>query len=184
MKSNIDYYGETDNYIHLKFGDCRKAYNFTKKFIKEHSDFAKQYQNYFENGARYRSCGDGGGSSEEKIAGLQKTMWIIQKADPKWWVLENPVGRINSLFPEMEFYGPSYFQPWQYGDPYTKKTGLWGKFKMPPVRNPVRPIMYTNSKGQKGSWMWAKLGGNSEKTKELRSLTPAGFAQAFFEANP
>jgi hypothetical protein len=32
--------------------------------------------------------------------------------------------------------------------------------------------------------MWAKLGGNSEKTKELRSLTPAGFAQAFFEANP
>ena len=63
MKRKIDYYGETDNYIHLKFGDCRKCYNFTKKFIKEHSDFAKQYQNYFENGSRYRSGGFDGFSS-------------------------------------------------------------------------------------------------------------------------
>ena len=104
---------------------------------------------------------------------MEESPW---KTDPKWWVIENPVGRINSLFPEMEYFGPSYFQPWQYGDPYTKKTGLWGKFKMPPVRNPVQPIMYTNSKGQKGSWMWAKLGGNSDKTKELRSLTPANLS--------
>ena len=136
------------------------------------------------SGARHFSAKDKDGRTSEGLKLLQKTMWIIQKADPKWWVIENPVGRINSLFPEMEYFGPSYFQPWQYGDPYTKKTGLWGKFKMPPVRNPVQPIMYTNSKGQKGSWMWAKLGGNSDKTKELRSLTPAGFAQAFFEANP
>jgi hypothetical protein len=136
------------------------------------------------SGARHFSSKDKDGRTSEGLKLLHKTMWIIQKTDPKWWVIENPVGRINRLFPEMEYFGPSYFQPWQYGDPYTKKTGLWGKFKMPPVRNPVRPIMYTNSKGQKGSWMWAKLGGNSEKTKELRSLTPAGFAQAFFEANP
>jgi hypothetical protein len=52
MKKAIDYYGHTDNYIHLKFGDCVKAYNFTKKFIKEHSDFAEKYKRYFENGAR------------------------------------------------------------------------------------------------------------------------------------
>lgn len=51
MKSKIDYYGETDNYIHLKFGDCRKAYNFTDDFIEKHSNFAKKYQRYFENGA-------------------------------------------------------------------------------------------------------------------------------------
>jgi len=57
MSSEIDYYGETDNYIHLKFGDCRKAYNFTKKFIKEHSDFAKKYQRYFES-VRQRTFDD------------------------------------------------------------------------------------------------------------------------------
>lgn len=28
-----------------------------------------------------------------------------------------------------------------------------------------------------------KLGGKSERTKELRSMTPLGFAKAFFEAN-
>jgi len=136
------------------------------------------------SGARHFAAKDRDGRTSEGLKLLHKAMWIIQKTDPKWWVIENPVGRINTLFPEMGFYGPTYFQPWQYGDPYTKKTGLWGKFKMPPVRNPVRPIMYTNSKGQKGSWMWAKLGGKSEKTKELRSVTPAGFAQAFFDANP
>jgi hypothetical protein len=32
------------------------------------------------------------------------------------------------------------------------------------------------------SWIM-KLGGKSEKTKELRSITPLGFAYAFYEAN-
>lgn len=49
---SINYYGTKDNYIHLKFGDCRKAYNFTKKFIKYNPDFAKKYQRYFETGQR------------------------------------------------------------------------------------------------------------------------------------
>jgi hypothetical protein len=29
-----------------------------------------------------------------------------------------------------------------------------------------------------------KLGGKSEKTKELRSMTPLGFAESFYLANP
>jgi hypothetical protein len=31
----------------------------------------------------------------------------------------------------------------------------------------------------RGSWMWANLGGKSERTKALRSKTPQGFARAF-----
>jgi len=46
--TEIDYYGETDNYIHLKFGDCRKAYNFTKEFKKAHPDFVKKYKRYWD----------------------------------------------------------------------------------------------------------------------------------------
>jgi hypothetical protein len=57
MKRKINYYGTRDNYIHLKFGDCRKAYHFTKKFVKEHLDFAKRYQHYFENGWGGRGTG-------------------------------------------------------------------------------------------------------------------------------
>ena len=43
----IDYYGTKDNYIHLKFGDCRKCYNFTDEFIKKYPKFAEQYEKYF-----------------------------------------------------------------------------------------------------------------------------------------
>lgn len=48
MKTNIDYYGDKDNYIHLKFGDALKMYNFTPKFEKDYPDFAKGYKNYWE----------------------------------------------------------------------------------------------------------------------------------------
>lgn len=71
-----------------------------------------------------------------------------------------------------------YFHPWEYGDAYTKKTALWGEFNEP-VRTPVEPIRAC----AQGSWV-QKLGGKSERTKELRSATPMGFARAFFLANP
>lgn len=47
--SNIDAYGETENVIHFKFGDCRKAYNFTKDFQDKYPNFVKEYLNYFMN---------------------------------------------------------------------------------------------------------------------------------------
>ncbi len=48
MKKEIDYYGTEDNYIHLKFGDARKCYNFTDKLIERCPDFTREYKNYFE----------------------------------------------------------------------------------------------------------------------------------------
>lgn len=52
MKTKIDYYGDQDNYIHLKFGDCRKMYFFTPDFIEKYPDFAREYRLYFEGGVR------------------------------------------------------------------------------------------------------------------------------------
>ena len=52
--TEINYYGETDNYIHLKFGDCVKMYNFTKDFMEKHPEFTARYQHYFEHGANKR----------------------------------------------------------------------------------------------------------------------------------
>lgn len=46
--TEIDYYGEKDNYIHLKFGDARKMYNFTKSFREEYPKFATEYSKYWE----------------------------------------------------------------------------------------------------------------------------------------
>lgn len=122
-------------------------------------------------------------------------------------VLENPVGRLHEWLGESHF----RFHPHQYGgymnpphdfeaqyhkkwkeagedrikqkqvvdwamqwDAYTKKTCLWGRFNLPKT-NPVPPVL--------GSTLWARFGGKSERTKEQRSMTPKGFAQAFFNAN-
>ena len=43
----IDYYGDKDNYIHLKFGQARKSYNFTEEFKKDYSEFAELYNDYW-----------------------------------------------------------------------------------------------------------------------------------------
>ena len=47
MKKEIDYYGEEDNYIHLKFGRAMKRFNFTEKFRKDHEDFSEKYIKYW-----------------------------------------------------------------------------------------------------------------------------------------
>jgi hypothetical protein len=58
-----------------------------------------------------------------------------------------------------------------------KRRGYGGVFNVPET-NPVEPIKYSSQ----GSWTQL-LGGKSERTKELRSMTPEGFAEAFFKAN-
>lgn len=107
-----------------------------------------------------------------------KAGWIVGLWKPDFWAFENPVGRLNTLFPELRVHGPWYWQPWWYGDGYTKKTGLWGYFNKKLPENRVTPVKVCDQ----GSWV-QKLGGKSERTKELRSATPKGFAKAFYEAN-
>jgi intein/homing endonuclease len=112
-------------------------------------------------------------TNEEMIEGLSivdACIRIILSCKPKFWALENPVGKLVRYLGKPKM----YFQPCDYGDDYTKKTCLWGEFNIP-VKNPVVPIQ--------GSKMWAKYGGKSDRTKELRSITPMGFAKAFFESN-
>jgi len=102
-------------------------------------------------------------------------MEIIYQLDPVFWALENPVGRIHKLIPELG--KPWFFQPNWYGDPYTKKTGIYGKFT-PPIPYPELWVKPTE-----GSKMYTKYGGKDEKTKGMRSITPKGFANQFFKYN-
>lgn len=95
---------------------------------------------------------------------------VIMVCSPMaFWCLENPVGRLKNYIGEPVM----YFNPCDYGDPYTKKTALWGNFNIP-KKNPIEPT--------EGSRM--HLIPPCENRQELRSITPPGFAQAFFEANP
>lgn len=90
--------------------------------------------------------------------------WVLK---PKWWVLENPTGKINKWYGD-----PVYsFDPCDFGDPYTKKTLLWGRFNYPVKDGYVFPT--------EGSKMHKAV-----RSQAKRSMTPQGFANAFFEANP
>lgn len=128
-----------------------------------------------------------------------------------FWSLENPVGRLPKLFPALG--KPRiYFDPCDYAgwlktskadlarleairtkngqgvtareaelimrtETYTKKTGLWGNFAIP-EKKPVEPV-----KGAPTGSPIMRAGGTSQATKNYRSATPLGFAQAFYEAN-
>ena len=108
------------------------------------------------------------------------------------WALENPVSVASTLWRK-----PDYkFHPYEYGgylpcddihptypkyikprDAYPKKTCIWssGDFIMPDKKEVVVREGYSDQHH--------KLGGKSLKTKNIRSATPRGFAQAVYEFN-
>ena len=124
---------------------------------------------------------------------------IIEKAKPKWWVLENPsTGALSKFIGK-----PKHtYQPWQYGSPWTKGTGLWGNFVMP--ERIVLKREYVN----KNQNLYVKPRGTLPEftalhksaiefipefefakhhvkcDADLRSLCSQGFAKAFYESNP
>lgn len=104
---------------------------------------------------------------------------IAVVAKPKWWVLENPDGYLTRWLKKP----PHIFNPWEYGDNYQKRTFLWGEFCMP------KPLVTDKPDGMmKFSMLKSKeirpeyYGIYNRKTR--RAMTPKGFAQAFFKANP
>ncbi|WP_409029425.1 hypothetical protein [Gracilimonas sediminicola] len=137
--------------------------------------------------------------------------YLAEMNKPFFWCFENPVGRLPKLIPGIG--KPKYFDPCDYAghldltdsdhneldrirrkdakgvtkeevefvvecNAYTKKTGLWGDFNRNLEVKRIEPVRVC----KQGSPI-QRLGGKSEKTKRLRSITPAGFAKAFFEAN-
>ncbi|MDD4875857.1 MAG: hypothetical protein PHQ86_01815 [Dehalococcoidales bacterium] len=143
----------------------------------------------------------------EALSVVATCLRIIYKAKPKFWALENPVGRLPRYIGKYKY----TFQPYEYGDPWTKRTCIWGEHNIP-VKHPVE-IKYPHADGEPSasqiirerlpSWTGGSNGtvlGIADHLKELpadwihrlppspnramlRSITPPGFARAFFEAN-
>jgi len=117
-------------------------------------------------------------TNEEMIDALSivdACLRIIIKSKPQWWALENPVGKLKQWLGEPAM----RFNPWEFGDGTFKKTALWGNFSVP-----IKTVFEEPKRIPYSLTPIGRLGGKSLKTKELRSITPAGFAQAFFKANP
>jgi len=130
---------------------------------------------------------------QQKAAGHAKMCGLMGDMFECAWMVENPVSVLSRLWRK-----PNYiFQPWHYGgyipedeaahptwpdyiaprDAYPKTTCIWsgGGFKMPHKRPVFCPSGW--------SLQTTKLGGKSQKTKNIRSAGPRGFLQAVFEAN-
>lgn len=141
---------------------------------------------------------DKDGTTAKSILLAEKTLEIIRYfGDHHWgyygglydkedteffWCIENPMTRIHKLVPEigsLKFrFSPNEFA--QYSDnpesnQYSKQTWLFGTFK-----NPIKKTLPSLITGLK--WKDSKRG-DKEKKSELRSITPDGFAKAFYKAN-
>ena len=125
------------------------------------------------SGAQYWMMKDMDGRTIDSMGIVISCLRIIAECQPVFWALENPIGKLRRWmgYPRLKF------NPCDYGDAYTKKTYLWGKFNIPET-TPVEPERVCSQ----GSWIQT-LGGISERTKMLRSITPPGFARAFYEEN-
>lgn len=112
----------------------------------------------------------------EGLAVVDACLRIILISKPTFWALENPVGRLRHYLGDPQFiFDPCDFAGYLENpetDLYTKKTCLWGNFNIP-AKKPMKPLL--------GSKMH-QLPPSKERS-QLRSLTPAGFAYAFFLDN-
>lgn len=108
------------------------------------------------------------------LAVVDACLRVIATARPHWWALENPVGRLTT------YLGPPRlsFQPTDYGDTYTKRTLVWGDFTVPAGGAALGKAAVAKD----GSKMH-RLPPSKDRA-QLRSVTPKGFAGAFFRANP
>lgn len=112
----------------------------------------------------------------EALALVDACLRFVAICRPAWWALENPPGRLT------RFLGPPRyrFHPWHHGDPWTKLTYVWGQFAIP-ARRPVAPAPYAAHLRPGARDRTTRM---SSTARNARAETPAGFARAFFEANP
>ena len=147
------------------------------------------------SGARWFADKDADGRTEESVKLVKTGLAWVKANKPAWWVLENPIGRIHKMVPELG--QPIYkFSPHQYGETYRKTTWLWGNFN-PPLpttpenrpqgTNPAKTITFQGQtihvRSRPDNW-YNRVGGNSIETKNIRSKTSKLFAAEFFKANP
>jgi len=118
---------------------------------------------------------------------VNRCLAIIQECvhgGAKFWALENPKGFLRHYLGKP----PLTFHPNDYGDPHTKGTDLWGFYNVPKQK-----IVMLNMRQRKQSHLNSRelpplpgdyvLPEGWNKRAAQRSITPAGFASAFFKAN-
>lgn len=110
------------------------------------------------------------------MACVNACMRIVLQVRPRWWALENPTGLLSRFLGHPR----DVFEPFEYGDPWSKRTALWGDFATPERGPYVSPL-------DGGGPICARCFPDSPRVCSdagHRAATAPGFARAFFEANP
>lgn len=102
-----------------------------------------------------------------------------------FWALENPKARLRWFLgiPAMTF------QPFEYGDPHSKKTDIWGNFNTELKKTPVELTDVEKKHTHLNTRELPQIPEDYERDPNMstraiaRSITPQGFAKAFKEAN-
>ena len=137
-------------------------------------------------------------TDEPDLTVLNHCQRIIREANPAWWVIENPYN--GSMKKHLGEPVCSY-EPWMYGSPWTKRTALWGKFRMPMPKYThwgqlpstidmwVRPgrkkptLVYQHKSAIHNIPEFNPFVDKVDSDNAFRSLCSQGFARAFKEAN-
>jgi hypothetical protein len=147
----------------------------------------------FSNVNQHRSTID----DKDGLYMVKHCLRIIGDVWPKWWVIENPAnGSLRNYLGSPT----ATYQPWEYGSPWTKRTGLWGDFTMPkPIYKtwedvPNKLNLWTR-KGRKPSIVWWHKSAapfipefewavdKIDSDMALRSMCSQGFARELYLAN-
>ena len=103
----------------------------------------------------------------------------IANADCEKIAIENPVGVMSSQWRKPD----QYIEPYMFGDPEKKKTGLWLK-GLPLLKptNIVEPvIIHCKSGANEPRWHMETMHLSKEERSRVRSQTFPGIARAFAE---
>ena len=126
----------------------------------------------------------------------QRIIEECPKEDLQFYVIENPAsGKLKDYLGKPDY----VYEPWWYGDPWSKKTALWGKFNIPQRKYmkwqdvPKNLNLYVRPGRGKASIAFLHKSARQyienmkpfevENDADFRSICPQEFAHAFFESN-
>jgi hypothetical protein len=112
---------------------------------------------------------------QDRLDGIDFFLKLYDAPIPKIAV-ENPVGIMSTEFRKPD----QYIQPYEFGDPQSKKTGLWLKNlpKLQPTKR-VEPEFYIGKDGRRDPmWHFESLGMDPVARMKHRSQTFQGIADA------
>lgn len=104
----------------------------------------------------------------------------LSKVDCEKIAIENPAGIMSTIWRKPD----QYVHPYHFGEPHSKKTGLWLKgLPLLVPTNMVEPEMYTYKSNGKKDPMWHMITSKlpKEEREKARSRTFQGFGNAMAE---